>query len=350
MADSRHADVTNRTSASQVERTAPPFTFYDADHRVYRPQFWAGDKRSHPHLRKADGSNVRDECDVAAAMAAYCRKLVGAQLLDPESEVAVRYLGDGAQVIPMPLPPRAPAPTASSVRAARSAVPGWHGMDRMSIEVDQKLIAALTPDFSAAKIGVGPGTPASKAGLRTGDYVLSAGRYGDAVSLGDFDGLCLPAGAEILVRFHRPGRHKAGQVETALLKLRRRPGASQPRWWQLTPRVAPGPAVERNDRSRFEADMAVHPHLKPLGFKILVRLLRHYDGPNGAYPSYATLAGDVGRKRRHVIDQVAHLAWLGIVTVAPKGGLQNRNGGGFTNRFSFHWPADWRVRRASGAK
>ena len=206
----------------------------------------------------------------------------------------------------------------------------------MSLELDHKLIAELTPDGSAVKIMVAPRTPAWKAGLRTGDYVLSLGRYGNAVPLADFYALGLPAWTEILVRFHRPGRHRAGHVETGLIKLRRPPGLSELRWWQRTPLVAPGPEVERDERSRFEASMAAHPQINPLAFRMLVRLLRHYDGKHGAFPSYATIAADMDCSRRAAIENVRHLERLGIIEILVGGGRVGF--GGVTNRFVVHWP------------
>jgi hypothetical protein len=276
-------------------------------------------------------------------MIKYLRGLVDADEIDGRCGVALYYLGadmrsGGAEIIPIPLPPPAPPPSANSARAKQASV-GWHGMEQMRLEVDHRLIAELTPNCTAAKIKASPGTPAARAGLRAGDYVLSIGRYGAAAPLADFEALSLPAGVEVLVQFHRPGRHKVGQVEVALLKLRRRPGLSKPRWWQLTPRVAHGQEVQRDERSVFEAEMAKHPQMNPLGFRILVRLLRYYDGRQGAFPSYATIGGDVGCKRRAAIENVQHLERLGIVEILVGAGRLGR--GGMTNRFVMHWPEAW---------
>lgn len=342
-------------NAAQTNRKAPPFTFFDGACGAYRPQFTRRDGgRWHRYLRKADGELVRDERDVRSAMIKYLRGLVDAGEIDGRCRAALYYLGadmraGGAEIIPISLPPRAPPPSADRARAKQAPVLGWHGMEQMRLEVDHRLIAELAPDGTAAKIMVSPGTPAARAGLHTGDYVLSAGRYGAGVPLADFEALSLPAGVEIFVQFHRPGRHKVGQVEVALLKLRRRPGLSKPRWWQLMPRVAHGLEVQRDERSVFEAEMAKHPRMNPLGFRILVRLLRHYDGRHGAFPSYSTIAGDVGCQRRASIENVQHLERLGIVEILVGAGRVGR--GGVTNRFVMHWPEAWprRVAPKSGA-
>jgi hypothetical protein len=46
--------------------------------------------------------------------------------------------------------------------------------------------------------------------------------------------------------------------------------------------------VALKDRSRFQAEMAAHLRIRYIGFRI--RLLRHYDERNGAFPSYAMIA------------------------------------------------------------
>ena len=340
----------SRSSASWAERKQPNFTFYDAERGAYRPQFWVGDKRSHPFLRRSDGSVVSDVRDVPAAMAEYCRKLVGAALLDPKSEVAALYLSDGAQVIPMPLSPRAPPPSSqpsARAKAKRSAVPGWHGMDVLSIEVDHRLVAELTPDGSAVKIGVTPGTPASKAGLRTSDYVVSAGQR-KMVSLRDFDALSLPAGAGILVRFHRPGLHKVGETDLKALTLRRLLGSGKPPPWQAEPRVAFGPRVERDERKEFLAEMARHPGIADLGHRALVRCIHFHDGPLGICPSYKTLAKAMHRSRRTMIRQFQHLSWLGILEPLVGKGIQTEKGP--TNLFVVHWPEGWVRGRKGGER
>ena len=224
-------------------------------------------------------------------------------------------------------------------RPKRAAV-GWHGIVPTSIEVDWRLAAELSPEGQAVKVIVDARSPARKAGLRTGDYVVSVSPSPtDDMSLGDFDGRNLPPGTDVYVKFHRPRKGKTRDVEIAAVRLRKRTLPPQAPKWQQTPRVALGPKVERDDRSRFEAQMATHPQMAPLGFQILVRLLRHYDGPNGAYPSYSTLARDVGRKRRAVINHIARLEWIGVLEVVRAGGVRKQ--GGFTNQFIIHWPDGW---------
>lgn len=78
--------------------------------------------------------------------------------------------------------------------------------------------------------------------------------------------------------------------------------------------------------------------MKPLGFRMLVRLLRFYDGKNGAFPSYRRLASDMGSRRKATaIEHVQALEWLGVIEIIVGGG--RRGLGGSTNRFVLHWPA-----------
>jgi hypothetical protein len=227
------------------------------------------------------------------------------------------------------------------------------------IEVDHRLIAELTPDGTAAKVTVSPGSPAARSGLRTGDYVLTVGQHGDGVPLADFDHLRLPAYAQIIVRFHRPGHHGAGQTEMKLLKLSRPPGRKRARWWERFPKAECGRELEPGkDRAAFAGQMSAHPHLPKVAHKILIRLVSYYDGKNGAFPSYQTLAEDAGCRRRNTaIENIHALEWLGLLKVCKFAGRSSsyaadKRGGGKTNRFVLHWPVGWkppRRKKSSGA-
>jgi len=106
------------------------------------------------------------------------------------------------------------------------------------------------------------------------------------------------------------------------------------------PRVLYGPEVRPEDRKRFVAEMAVHPHMTALGLRIVVRLLMHYDGENGIYPSYRTIARDVNcRRKKTAMEQIARLSWLGVIEVLKGAGIKTESGR--TNRFIVRWPLGW---------
>jgi len=215
------------SSASVAERRAPPYTFFDPVRRAYRPQFvvHSGGGRSHPFLRKPDGSVVTRAADVAPAMVVYCRKLIDANLLSPSNKVARFYLGaetSSAEIIPLPL--RAPPPPPEVQRKSGAPVPGWHGMEPMLIEENPKLFAELAQlQDGVVKVRVERGTPAWKGGLRTGDYILSIGPSPAAITaLGEFEALGLRAGDEVFVTYHRPERDAWFSTATAVVRLRAR--------------------------------------------------------------------------------------------------------------------------------
>ena len=86
--------------------------------------------------------------------------------------------------------------------------------------------------------------------------------------------------------------------------------------------------------------MALHPHMTALGFKIVARLLMHYDGKYGIYPSYRTIARDVNcRRKKTAMEQIARLSWLGVIEVLKGAGIKTESGR--TNRFIVHWPQGW---------
>lgn len=209
-----------------------------------------------------------------------------------------------------------------------------------SMEVDWRLAIDLAPDHIASKVIIEPRSPARKVGLRSGDYVVSISPSAmEVMSLGDFDAGNFPVGLDAFVRFHRPGENCSGKIQTVIVRLGKRPRVPIVPPWQQMPRVAFGPEVARNDRARFEAQMTMHPLLPHLGFRILVRLVRYYDGPKGAFPSYATLARDVGCERRAAINQINRLEWLGIVEARRRAGVKGI--GGTTNLYVIHWPERW---------
>jgi hypothetical protein len=241
-----------------------------------------------------------------------------------------------------PLSPRPSAvPTSIDARRTkRSASIGWHGMVSAKLEVDWKLAIELAPDGQACKVVIMPRSPAHKAGLRSGDYVVSASSSPVAdMPLAELDARALPPGSDVYVKFHRP-QWRAREIQTTVVRLREplQP-AKSPAWKKGKP-VPFGPEVARDDRKRFLSEMATHPRMSPLGYRILGRLVHHYDGPNGIYPSYATLARDVRCKRRQTaITQIDRLSWLGVVEVVKFAGVRTQ--GGFTNRFLIHWPEGW---------
>jgi len=123
-----------------------------------------------------------------------------------------------------PARPSAVAIQVKSARRKRGAAIGWHGMTPATLEVDWRLANALSPGGQAVKILVDARSPARKAGLRTGDYVVSISPSPtENLSLTDFNALCLPAGSEVFVRFHRPGRERVRDVQTTVLRLREQP-------------------------------------------------------------------------------------------------------------------------------
>ncbi len=74
----------------------------------------------------------------------------------------------------------------AGARRKRATVVGWHGMTPAAIEVDWGLIDEL--GGNAVKVVVDARSPARKARLRTGDYIVSISPSPtDGMSLADFD-------------------------------------------------------------------------------------------------------------------------------------------------------------------
>jgi hypothetical protein len=96
-----------------------------------------------------------------------------------------------------------------------------------------------------------------------------------------------------------------------------------------------GLQVARKELPRFQGQMAAHPHMTALSFRILMRIMRWYDGERGAFPSYATLARDCLCARRSAIRCVKQLADLGVLEVIPQfTGCGDRT----SNLYKVCWP------------
>ena len=236
--------------------------------------------------------------------------------------------------------PAAVTPIAARRRTAQAAAVGWHGIIVATLEVDWKLALELSPDGLACKVLILPRSPAQKAGLRSGDYVVSASPSPVAdMALADLEARALPPGTDVYLKFHRPGWRRL-EIQPALMRLRDPPKPAKSPSWKKFKRVAFGAEVARDDRRRFLSEMSTHPRMSPLGLKILTRLVLHYDGPNGIYPSYARIARDVRIKQKHTVtENISRLEWLGVVEIERFMGV--RTNGGFTNRLRIHWPEGW---------
>jgi len=236
---------------------------------------------------------------------------------------------NGAAVIPI---------TAPAVGNENRLKCGWLGVAPMTIEIDVQLVLALG-GIHVRKVMVTRKSPAWKAGARTGDYLQSVSPSPTAeIPFDEFEAMGLPNGTEVYLKLYRP-QHRARMILCA--KLCARPEDRALPKWKMRPPVPPGRHVKRNERHQYEAAMATHPLMSSLGFRILMRILKKYDGPNGAYPSYETLSRDMSKSRRWVIEQVQRLASIGTLHVvkngAPTSGRPDRR----SNMLRPCWPEGW---------
>jgi len=304
-------------------------------HRLAAVQ-WLDGKRGAVPLRPNQPHFEQAELDAEISrLAALSKRQYERQLPD-----AARHIGLPLAVLERLVRPARSLQASPSVesdeRAEKESAPGWHGISAAQIEVDYRLILQLDPSGQATKILVAPRSPASEAGLRSGDYLVSIGQsLHDGLPLSDFDALNLPDGLEVFARYHRPG----GDTRWTIMKLRARPKAKLEVAWQREPKIPFGRELVKSERAKFFSQMSTHARMLPLGLRILTRLVQYYDGPLGICPGYSTVAKDVCCTRRAAIEQIARLEWLGIVEIVKHGG-KNGNGGR-TNLFVVHWPLGW---------
>jgi hypothetical protein len=208
------------------------------------------------------------------------------------------------------------------------------GISPARIENDWKLINDLGGD--AMKVVVVTRSPAWRAGLRTGDYLISASPSATTeLAPAALLELPLPLGTEIFLRAFRPQTRQTME-STAILGAV--PGQPVPKW-RTCPACAAGERVLKKGRPQFRAEMAGNPRIKGAAFKLLVLLMDKYDNDQcGAFPSYDTIAGEFGVSRRRVMSLVNQLEHAGVLRV-----LRRQDGAIHkTNVFQRCWPVGWR--------
>jgi Helix-turn-helix domain len=221
-------------------------------------------------------------------------------------------------------------------RRARSR-PGWHGLTvapRADWQLSLKLGTEIGTEVRQVTVD-SRSHPYRSAGLRTGNFVGPLEVNGSpGVNVEDFDALGLPIGTVFRFKFWQPERPGHGWMigEAVLIEPPRTPKVAH---WKTKPRIPAGRRVDRKERRAFLDRMAVAPDMPSTAFLLLSRMLLHYDNPanQGCWPSYQTLADDLGIHRQTVIRLIGQLCWLGALK-RVSGPTADRS----TNVFQITWP------------
>jgi hypothetical protein len=201
-------------------------------------------------------------------------------------------------------------------RRAKSPL-GWHGIT-VAPRADWQLSLKLGTEISAEvrQVIVDSRSHAYRsAGLRTGNFIGPLEVNGaPGVSVEDFDALGLPIGTIYRFKFWQPERPSHGWMigEAALVAPPRKPKIPE---WQTKPKIPCGRRVQKKERQSFLNRMAVAADMPALAFALLSRLVLHYDNPlnKGVWPSYQTIADDLGIHRQTAIKVIARLCWIGAL-------------------------------------
>jgi hypothetical protein len=203
--------------------------------------------------------------------------------------------------------------------------PGWLGLDILQHTVDWKLCTQLGD--GTVRVRVDPGSPASKAGLETCDYVVSV----NGVGLEDFQAGGLRIGAKAIIKAYRDG-----QVMFVEVTIRARPKPKRQDQFLISNALVPcGADVERNERLKWIDKMTGDPALRMLDKLVAVRLMVHFANRRTgvAYPAVETLVADLGASRRSGTDAVRRLQRAGYFDVV------SGKGEGRSNQYTATWPA-----------
>jgi PDZ domain len=203
---------------------------------------------------------------------------------------------------------------------------GWLGLEILQHTVDWKLCVQLGD--GTVRVRVDAGSPANKAGIKTGDYVISI----NGVSLEEFEAGGLRIGTKAIIKAHREG-----QVIFAEVTIRPRPKPKRQKQLPLAPcAVVPcGADVERNERLKWLDQVTGDHMLRPIDKLVAVRLMVRYANrfTGIAYPSIKKLAADLGVARRSVDFAVKRLHRAGYHD------LKSGKAEGRSNEYTATWPA-----------
>jgi len=239
--------------------------------------------------------------------------------------------------------PQKAAAAAERERAKRNA-PGFHGMARR-LNPQAKLFFEDTTEVEVYRR-----SPASKAGIRTGDLVkaITVLEFG-TVSLDHFHQHAFAAGTRIGVEILRPtarGQHRLLAFSITLARLPRQ------RQWELRPRVSPGPRVKQKERAAFLTKMlsrqgaegfepgylstVIPAHqTRALAYEYLSVLLLRFDNDKhrGVWPSHETVARLLGTTARTTYELQRMLLWFGVLRL-----VEGRGSKRASNLCEITWP------------
>src|SRR5713101_8041976 len=173
-------------------------------------------------------------------------------------------------------PPDKPRGAAAANERAKPIAPGYLGLNEMTQAVNWQL--ALDLGRGVARVMVAPRSPAKKAGIASGDYVVSI----NGTTFEAFSAKPPPVGAVALVKVFREGKgfllFDATLAEEPLPKAARR----------IPPikSVPCGAPVTRGERLKWLSRITGDPRLSPRDKAVAARLALYYLNRCGeAYPA-----------------------------------------------------------------
>jgi hypothetical protein len=218
-------------------------------------------------------------------------------------------------------------------RRSKLPPPGWSGLSVLARNVNWQLSFALGD--GVRQVDVAPRSPAHRAGIRPGNFVLPVRVNGAPVPLEDLDTVPLAAGERIVVEFCRHDRGRSSGWIPVELVLAPAPRARTiPAWKKLRP-TSCGPRVRRVERAKFLNKMREHPDVTASMLRALSLALFKYDNEHnpGLWTAYSGWARDLRCSRRTAIEIVNRLRWIGAIKVV-EGPSEQRS----TNLFQVTWP------------